>query len=67
MIMLVLVIYVRRLFGLYTVYTVQAIVELDLGHVAGTTMVRRGMELDLTRLRSYLSTVLGKPPASPYS
>jgi regulator of sirC expression with transglutaminase-like and TPR domain len=38
---------------------VQEVVELDLGQVAGTTMVRKGMELDLARLQDYLATVLG--------
>ncbi len=33
--------------------------ELNLGHVTGTTPVRKGMELDRTRLQAYLATVLG--------
>ncbi len=35
------------------------LVELDLGHVTGTTPVRKGMELDRARLQAYLATVLG--------
>jgi hypothetical protein len=38
---------------------VEDLVELDLGHVTGTTPVRKGMELDRARLQAYLATVLG--------
>ncbi len=34
--------------------------ELDLGHVTGTTPVRMGMELDRARIQAYLATVLGR-------
>jgi hypothetical protein len=36
------------------------VVELDLGHVAGTTRVRRGMDLNINRLKEYLSKVIGE-------
>jgi hypothetical protein len=36
------------------------LVELDLGHVTGTTPVRKGMELDRARLQAYLAKVLGR-------
>jgi hypothetical protein len=35
-------------------------VELDLGHVTGTTPVRKGMELDRARLQAYIAKVLGR-------